>query len=74
MAKPFDFVNEMVGKDIVIGIKGNREIKGKLVAYDIHLNLSLIKATMKLENGAEINVGKMFLRGDSIIYMYAENA
>ncbi|MEM4295780.1 MAG: LSM domain-containing protein [Candidatus Anstonellales archaeon] len=71
MAKPFDYINEMVGKDVVIGIKGNREIKAKLVAYDIHLNLSLLKVNMKLENGQEINAEKMFLRGDSIVYIYS---
>ena len=70
MTKPFDLINEMIGKEVVILIKGNKEIRAKLIAYDIHLNLSLAKAVIKNENGNEISTEKMFVRGDSIIYLY----
>ena len=71
MPKPFDLLNEMVGKNVVIGIKGNKEFKGRIVAFDIHMNLSLSNAVVADENGTK-EVQKLFLRGDSIVYLYPE--
>ncbi|RME80021.1 MAG: small nuclear ribonucleoprotein [Methanobacteriota archaeon] len=71
MAKPFDLLNEMVGKNVVVGIKGGKEFRGKVLAFDIHMNLSL--TDVKIVVGEETKeVPKLFLRGDSIVYMYLE--
>jgi small nuclear ribonucleoprotein (snRNP)-like protein len=69
MSKPFDLINEMIGKEVLITIKGNKEIRARLMAYDIHLNLSLSKVVIKSESGNETTSEKMFLRGDSIVYI-----
>ena len=71
MAKPFDLLNELVGKNAVIGLKGNKEVRGKIVAFDIHMNLYLSSAKVSLEEGSK-EVPKIFLRGDSVVYIHPE--
>ena len=72
MPKPFDLLNELVGKQVVVGVKGGKEIRAKVVAFDIHMNLYLTGVKMVDESG-EKEMEKMFLRGDSVVYIYPQS-
>ncbi len=64
--RPFDALNSNKEKDIEVELKNSRIYKGKLEAFDIHLNLTLSDAT-EVANGKESQVGNIIIRGDSII-------
>ncbi|MEO2154565.1 MAG: LSM domain-containing protein [Nanoarchaeota archaeon] len=54
--KPYDFLNEKRGNKITITLKDGSKIEGKLISYDLHVNLLIEK------DGKEV-----FVRGDSIM-------
>ena len=65
--RPFDMLNEALGKEILILLKGSLQISGTLKAFDVHLNLVLDNAT-QLENGEpKTKYGKLMVRGDNVI-------
>ncbi len=65
--RPFDLLNGSVNKDVLVKLKGGMEFRGRMVAYDIHMNIILENAE-QLENGeTKRKLGTIFLRGDSVI-------
>jgi len=65
--RPFDMLNEALGKEILILLKGNVSVRGTLKAFDVHLNLVMDNAE-RLENGeAKTKYGKLMVRGDSVV-------
>ena len=57
---------ESVGKQVLVKLKGGREVRGILVSFDGHLNLVLSDAEEILENGAR-KLGTIVIRGDNVI-------
>jgi len=53
-------------KSILLRIRNNRTIKGKLLDFDVHMNLTLDDAEEVLEGKAE-KLGKILLRGDNVL-------
>ena len=69
--RPFDMLNEAIGKEILILLKGNVAVRGTLRAFDVHLNLVLDSAE-QLENGeTKTKYGKLMVRGDSVVLISA---
>ena len=69
--RPFDMLNEALGKEILILLKGNAQVRGTLKAFDVHLNLVLDSAE-QLENGeTKTKFGKLMVRGDSVVLISA---
>lgn len=67
--RPFDVLNGSLNKDVIIKIKGGIELRGRMVAYDVHMNL-VLENTEQLENGeVKRKFGTMLLRGDSVIFI-----
>ncbi|SBT32228.1 U6 snRNA-associated Sm-like protein LSm3 [Plasmodium ovale wallikeri] len=74
---PLDYIRLNMEEEIFLKCKGDREIIGKLDAYDNHLNMILSKAretykqsSTENEEGTkkiERNLDMVFVRGDSII-------
>ncbi len=66
--KPFDFVNSSINKNVLVLLKGNTKIRGKLKAFDVHLNLVLEDAEKLTENETiELKLGRTIIRGDTIL-------
>ncbi len=65
--RPFDLLSEAINKDVLIILKGGRQIRGNLKAYDIHMNLHLENASELVEGEMKTNYGKAFVRGDNVI-------
>ena len=67
--RPLDLLNQSKGKEILLFLKNNKQLVGRLLAFDIHINIVL--SDMKELEGGEIkrNIGLAFVRGDTIIYI-----
>jgi len=71
--RPLDLLNNSKGKEIIVQLKNNRQMAGTLLAFDIHINVALDNAK-ELENGeVKRNMGLVFLRGDTIIFISPAN-
>lgn len=74
LERPFDLLNQSKGKEVIIQLKGDKQLVGTLVAFDTHINV-VLEHTKEIENGqAKKNVGLAFLRGDTIIYISPSSA
>ena len=67
--RPLDFLNQSKGKQVMVVLKSGIKFTGILVAFDIHLNLVLKDATMLKEDGTNVNIGNVFIRGDTVLFV-----
>ncbi|MEM1555214.1 MAG: LSm family protein [Desulfurococcaceae archaeon] len=56
-----------LGNKVLIRVKGDLEIKGRLKSFDQHLNLVLDDAEEIRVNGDVRRIGMVIVRGDSVI-------
>ncbi len=65
--RPFDLLNDALGKNVLVELKGDIAFRGTLKAFDVHMNLMLEEAE-KLENGeTKSKYGRVLLRGDNVL-------
>ncbi len=65
--RPFDLLNDSLGKEVLVVLKGEVSMRGKLTAFDVHMNIVLENAE-ELEKGKlKTKYGKLILRGDSVL-------
>jgi small nuclear ribonucleoprotein len=67
--RPLDLLNQSKQKEILIHLKSDRQFVGKLLAFDIHINLVLDNARELVKGEVKRNIGLAFIRGDTIIYI-----
>jgi small nuclear ribonucleoprotein len=60
-------LKESVGKVVLIKLKGGKVIRGALQGFDQHMNLSLENAEEVAEDGKQMSLGTLVVRGDNII-------
>ncbi|ABN70042.1 Small nuclear ribonucleoprotein, LSM family [Staphylothermus marinus F1] len=58
---------EHLGDIVLIKLKGEREVRGKLKSYDQHLNIVLDDAEEIKEDGSTRKLGTIVIRGDTVI-------
>ena len=67
--RPLYLLNQSKGKEVLVQLKGDKQLVGTLLAFDIHINVVLDNAK-EIENGEmKKSVGLSFLRGDTIIFI-----
>lgn len=67
--RPLDLLNNSKGKEVLVQLKGDKQIVGTLLAFDIHINL-VLDNIKEIESGeVKRNLGLGFLRGDTIIFI-----
>ncbi len=66
VSRPLDALNESKGKRIIVDLKNNKQLIGKLKAFDIHINVVLEDAEERVEGETTKKIGKVFIRGDTI--------
>jgi small nuclear ribonucleoprotein len=65
--KPLDVIHKALDGNVIVELKGSREFRGKLVGYDIHMNLVLEEAE-EMTNGEVIrSLGHLVVRGDNVV-------
>lgn len=67
MQRPLDVLGSSVDKTIIVKTKLGEDIVGVLKAFDSHINIWLDDA--KIQGEKEINIGKVLIRGDNIVYI-----
>lgn len=67
--RPLDLLNASRGKEVIVQLKNEKQFVGTLRAFDIHINV-VLDNTKEMHNGQMTkNLGLVFLRGDTIIYI-----
>jgi len=67
--RPLDLLNHAKGKDILVQLKGDKQLVGTLLAFDIHINL-VMDNTREVQNSeVKRSLGLTFLRGDTIVFI-----
>jgi len=67
--RPFDVLNAALNNNVIVGLKGGRDVRGLMVSYDVHMNLVLEKAEELANGEVKRGMGTVLLRGDSVVYI-----
>ncbi len=67
--RPFDLLNKALGQQVLIRLKGNTNIRGRIVSFDAHMNV-VIESAEELDDGElKTKLGTILLRGGNIIFV-----
>ena len=69
MMKPLNVLNQAVGSNVMVVLKGGREYRGILDGYDPHMNLVLRNAEERLDGQPMRSLNVVIVRGDNVIYI-----
>ena len=61
-----NLMNKNKNKSILLRLRNNKTVKGDLLDFDVHMNLTLDNAEDISEDKAQM-LGKILLRGDNIL-------
>jgi small nuclear ribonucleoprotein (snRNP)-like protein len=67
--RPLDVLHKTLESPVIVGLKGNKEYRGKLKGYDIHMNIVLEDAEELADGSPNRKLGKVIIRGDSVIFI-----
>lgn len=67
--RPLDTLNEARGKNVIVELKNNKQLIGKLKSFDIHINTVLENCEEKVDGETRRKLGTVFIRGDTIIFI-----
>jgi small nuclear ribonucleoprotein len=67
--RPLDLLNNSKGKEVLVILKNQKCIAGKLLTFDININIVLDNAKEMENNEIKQKLGLLFIRGDSVIYI-----
>jgi len=60
-------LEESVGKTVLLRLKGERSIRGKLQGFDMHMNIVLEEAEDVSDTNNIHQLGTIIIRGDNVI-------
>jgi len=66
--RPMDALGDSLDNQVLVRLKNGMEIRGKLKAFDIHINLVLEDAEFT-DGEVTKKVGVMFIRGDMVLFI-----
>ncbi len=69
--RPLDFLNEIRNKRVIVELKNQKQYMGKLVSFDIHINIVLENVEEHIDGTLNRKLGNVFIRGDTIILISA---
>jgi small nuclear ribonucleoprotein len=67
--RPFDVLNNAIGKEALIILKGDISIRGTLKAFDVHMNILMENAEQLVNGEMKTKFGKLMIRGDNILFI-----
>ena len=62
-------LEESLGKTVLIKLRGNRKLRGKLEGFDLHMNLVLENAEDVSDSDDVLKLGLIIVRGDNVIFI-----
>ena len=65
--RPFDLLNDALGKEALIILKAGRQVRGVLLAFDAHMNLVVDDAEVTEQDGTVKKLGRILIRGDTVV-------
>ncbi len=66
--RPFDALKDAIDKTVLIRIKGDKEFRGILKAFDVHMNV-VLEETEEITAETSKKLGRVVLRGDTVIFI-----
>lgn len=66
VSRPLDALNKARGKKVIVELKNQKQFRGILVAFDIHINTVLDNAEEYVDGDLKRKLGNLFIRGDTI--------
>ena len=67
--RPLDILDQVLNREpVIVSLKGDRELRGVLQGYDVHMNLVLDQAE-EVTDGVAHRIGMLIVRGDNVIYI-----
>ena len=69
MMKPLSVLNQAVGKNVMVELKGRKEYRGVLDGYDPHMNVVLKSAEEYCDGQLRRRLNVVIVRGDNVIYI-----
>ena len=68
--RPFDLLNRVISQQVLIRLKNNLNIRGKVTSFDAHMNIVLDNAEELDANGElKAKLGTILPRGGNIIFV-----
>jgi len=71
-SRPLDMLNKARDKRVLVELKNNRQYVGKLISFDIHVNVVLEDAEEHIDGQVKRKLGVIFIRGDTITVISPE--
>jgi small nuclear ribonucleoprotein len=65
--RPLDSLYKAKDKRVIVELKNNKQIIGKLEAFDIHINTVLKEAEEWVDGELKRKLDTIFIRGDTIV-------
>ncbi len=70
--RPLDALNEARGDTVIVDLKNGDQYVGTLKMFDIHINTVLEDAKERVDGEVKRRIGKLFIRGDTILTITPE--
>ncbi|MDE1810625.1 MAG: hypothetical protein KGH66_01105, partial [Candidatus Micrarchaeota archaeon] len=67
--RPFDLLNKVLGQQVLVRLKNNMSIRGRITSFDAHMNVTMENAEELSDGELKAKLGTILLRGGNIIYV-----